>query len=289
MEIFPLVLVTLSALIHSTWNFFFKKSEDPVIYIFWAKIFQILIYFPIIIYILYKTHLNREGIAPIIGSGIVHFFYWLFISLGYKYGDLSLVYPIARSSPLLIALFSFFIFGEKINLYGFIGIILIISGIYFISVSNLSFKNFLKIFKKENKGLSFAFLCLITITIHSLIDKIGAKYVNPILYVYLFEIISLFLFAPYVFITKSTENILKILNDEKYKIFYTGIGIILSYSIIIYVMNLSKLSYVVSIREIGVIFSVLLGSIFLKEKYGFVRFISSILIFLGILLISILG
>lgn len=264
----------------------FKKSEDSVIYIFWAKIFQILIYFPIIFYILYKFGFNREGIAPIIGSGIVHFFYWLFISLGYKYGDLSLVYPIARSSPLLIALLSYFIFGEKVTLYGFIGIILIISGIYFISVGDISFKNFLKIFNKENKGLIYAFLCLITITIHSLIDKIGTKYVNPILYVYLFEIISILLFAPYVFITKREENILK---NEKYKIFYTGIGIILSYSIIIYVMNLSKLSYVVSIREIGVIFSVLLGSIFLKEKYGFVRFISSILIFLGILLISILG
>ncbi len=289
MEIFPLVLVALSALIHSTWNFLFKKSEDSVIYIFWAKIFQILIYFPIIFYILYKFGFNREGIAPIIGSGIVHFFYWLFISLGYKYGELSLVYPIARSSPLLIALLSYFIFGEKVTLYGFIGIILIISGIYFISVGDMSFKNFLKIFNKENKGLIYAFLCLITITIHSLIDKIGAKYVNPILYVYLFEIISILLFVPYVFITKSEENILKILKNEKYKIFYTGIGIILSYSIIIYVMNLSKLSYIVSIREIGVIFSVLLGSIFLKEKYGFVRFISSILIFLGILLISILG
>lgn len=200
-----------------------------------------------------------------------------------------MVYPIARSSPLLIALFSFFIFKEKINLYGFIGIILIISGIYFISEGSFSFKNFLKNFRKENKGLIFAFLCLITITIHSLIDKIGAKYVNPILYVYLFEIISLILFSPFVFITKSKENIFKILKNEKYKIFYTGIGIIFSYSLIIYVMNLSKLSYIVSVREIGVIFSVLLGSIFLKEKYGFVRFISSIFIFLGILLISIFG
>ncbi|MCX8095821.1 MAG: EamA family transporter [Caldisericia bacterium] len=289
MEIFSLSLVVISALIHSTWNFFFKKSKDQVIFIFWAKIFQILIYFPIVIYLLSRFGLNEKGIPPIIGSGLVHFFYWLFISLAYKYGDLSLVYPVARSSPLLIALFSFLIFGEKITIFGFFGILLIIIGIFFISSGNFDFRNFLKIFNKENKGLIFALLCLIAITFHSLIDRVGAKYVNSIIYVYLFEIISLSLFAPYVLIIKKRRDILKILKDEKIKIFYTAISIILSYSIIIYVMNLSKLSYIVSVREIGVIFSVLLGTIFLKEKYGFIRFISSILIFSGIFLISVLG
>lgn len=289
MEIFPLFLVILSSLIHSLWNFVFKKSRDSTIFIFWAKVFETVIYFPVVIFLLLKFGFNLKGLIPILLSGIIHFFYWLFLSLGYNTSDLSLVYPIARSSPLLIAILSFFIFGEKITIFGLIGIILIILGIYFISINSFNLLNFLKIFLKKNRGLLFAFLTLLTVTSYSLIDKVGAKYINPIVYVYLFELSSLIFFMPYILINKKRENLIKILKDERLSIIFTGIAIILSYSLIIFVMRISKLSYIVSIREIGIIFGVLLGIIYLKEKYGFVRIVSSILIFMGILLISILG
>lgn len=289
MEILPLSLVILSAIIHALWNFFFKKSKDSTIFIFWAKILEIIIYFPLILYLLIIQGLNYQGLVPVILSGIIHFFYWFFLSLGYNTSDLSLVYPVARSSPLLIVLFSFVFFGEKITFIGFVGIILILLGIYFISLNSFNFKDFLKIFNKNNRGLLFAFLTLITVTSYSLVDKIGAKYVNPVVYVYIFEIISLIPFSYFIFLTKKKEELFKILKSDNFSIVFTSIAIILSYSLIIFVMRISKLSYIVSIREIGIVFGVLLGIISLKEKYGLIRITSSILIFTGIILISLYG
>ncbi|MGC8943447.1 MAG: DMT family transporter [Caldisericia bacterium] len=289
MEILPLSLVILSAIIHALWNFFFKKSKDSTIFIFWAKIFEIIIYFPLVFYLLINHGLSYKGLVPVILSGIIHFFYWFFLSLGYNTSDLSLVYPVARSSPLLITLLSFLFFGEKITFIGFIGIILIILGIYFISINSLNFKDFLRIFNKKSIGLLFAFLTLITVTSYSLVDKIGAKYVNPIVYVYLFEIISLIPFSYLILIKKKKEELHKILKSDRISIIFTSVAIILSYSLIIFVMRISKLSYIVSIREIGIVFGVLLGIISLKEKYGLIRITSSILIFTGIILISLYG
>ncbi|MGQ9845629.1 MAG: EamA family transporter, partial [Caldisericia bacterium] len=128
-----------------------------------------------------------------------------------------------------------------------------------------------------------------TVSIYSLVDKIGAKYVNPIIYVYFFEVVSLMPFFIYVLTKKKKNDLIKILNKEKISIFITSISIILSYSLIIFVIKISKLSYIVSIREVSIVFGIILGTIFLKEKYKVVRITSSILIFLGILLISILG
>jgi uncharacterized membrane protein len=65
--------------------------------------------------------------------------------------------------------------------------------------------------------------------------------------------------------------------------------VILSYSLAIFVMRTSPVSYVVSIREVGIVFGVLLGSLMLKEKYGKVRLIASIIILIGILLITFAG
>ncbi|MGQ9845059.1 MAG: EamA family transporter, partial [Caldisericia bacterium] len=179
MEILPLSLVMLSAFIHAFWNFLFKKSSDSVIFIFWAKVFEVILYLPIIILLLIIKGFNNKGIIYIISTGLIHYFYWLFLSLGYNSSDLTFVYPISRSSPLIITFLSYLLFKEKVTIFGFFGILLIILGIYFISIDSFSLMKFKIIFNKNNSGLLYALLTLITVSIYSLVDKIGAKYVNP--------------------------------------------------------------------------------------------------------------
>jgi uncharacterized membrane protein len=52
-------------------------------------------------------------------------------------------------------------------------------------------------------------------------------------------------------------------------------------------MRTGSLSYIVSIREVGIIFGVLEGVLFLKEPFQKRRIIASIIIALGIVIISI--
>lgn len=282
------LIVLLSGLIHSIWNLFFKKSKNSLIFIFWAKIFQIIIYFPLVLYLLINNGFNVKGIIPIVLSGFFHFFYWLFLALGYKNSDLSYVYPISRAYPILITIFSVIFFKENLTIFGLLGIILIILGVYLITIKENFFYFFKEILKKD-KGLIFSFLSLLIITIYSIVDKIGSRYVNPIIYVYFFEIISTIFFVPYILKIFKKEEIFRLAKNEFIYIFLTGIFIILSYSLIIFAMKRSYLSYIVSIRNIAVVFSVVFGIIFLKEKYGIKRFFASILIFLGIFLISSFG
>ncbi|MEA3414410.1 MAG: EamA family transporter [Nanoarchaeota archaeon] len=50
-----------------------------------------------------------------------------------KQGDLSILYPLVATSYIWVTLFSFFFFGETITLNKFIGIFLILFGVYFVS------------------------------------------------------------------------------------------------------------------------------------------------------------
>ena len=57
--------------------------------------------------------------------------------------------------------------------------------------------------------------------------------------------------------------------------------------LVLYALEISKVSYLGAVRNVSIVFGVLLGSFFLREGYGKIRLIASLLIFGGIFLISI--
>lgn len=291
MTYLSIFIILASGVIHATWNFFAKRSKDKLTFLYLAKILQSLLYLPLALLILKKNPIPLYGWYAIILSGIIHSFYWIFLSNALTFGDLSLVYPIARSAPALIPIPAFFLFKERLTAFGIIGITIVLLGVYFISINSFNLGNLLKrIFLIEDRGVLFSFLTLISVTFYSLTDKFGAKFVHPILYVYFFELISLLILSFVVVFRKRGLTKMKYeWKENKLHIILVGITIILSYSLIILVMRVAPVSYIVAVREVGIIFGVILGIFVLKEKYGKVRFISSVLIFLGIVLIGILG
>ena len=60
-----------------------------------------------------------------------------------------------------------------------------------------------------------------------------------------------------------------------------------AYAIVLSVLQFSKVSYVSHVREFGIVFSVLLGAIVLKESLGKGRILGSIVITFGVFLIAI--
>jgi len=161
-------LILLSASFHSLWNFLVKKSQNKYVFSWWMKIFELIIYFPISYYLLISGEFVAGGWFIVILSGMVHFVYWMLLSSAYKYGDLSIVYPIARSAPLFVTLFAFLFFGEQLSWVGVIGILCVMIGIYVLTIGSVHFHS-INLFR--NKGVILAFLTSLSVTAYSLIDK----------------------------------------------------------------------------------------------------------------------
>src|ERR1044072_4326938 len=74
---------------------------------------------------------DPESWIFLLGSLLTHIGYYAFLLLGYRYGNLSLVYPTARgSAPLLVATMSWIFVGEELSTMAMFGVAAISIGIF---------------------------------------------------------------------------------------------------------------------------------------------------------------
>ena len=209
---------------------------------------------------------NINGIYYILLSAFLHFFYQIFLLNAYKYGELSEVYPVARGvSPLIITLISLFFLSENISFFEIMGILLIS-----VSILTYGLHNFLSN-KTNTKGMLLAIFTGCFIASYSLVDGYGARVTqNPISFYSVMTLINGIIF--FVFVNWKQNNILKrIIIEGKISFFIGGSASYVAYAIVVWACVYLPIGIVSSIRETSVIFALLLGTLFLKEKLNFIK------------------
>ncbi|MCA1980754.1 MAG: DMT family transporter [Calditerrivibrio sp.] len=273
-----ITLIVISALMHSMWNLFLKKSTDKHKFNYQMHLLNLSLFttsYPIF----FKKYLYFDLVAVLFGlfAGIFFSAYHLFLSLSYKTEDVSKVYPITTSSPIFVTVLAVFILGEKITFIGFSGIIAVIFGILVLNstaIKNLYF----------TKGVLFALLASIMYSFGAIIEKTGVGKGNIFLYIYsvtFFMTLFLFLYSK----NSSSGHLTYFINNIKYLF---PASIVLYFSVLTYRFGLEtvNVSYATSIRQINALFGVILGAIFLKEKDTGRRLLASMIIILGIFFIK---
>ena len=132
MDPFVFAAVLVAAVCHASWNTLLKIQLDPFAANALITIACGLIGLPL---------LPLVGVPPVvswpwvIGSVILHLAYYIGLTEAYRTGDLSQVYPIARGgAPLMTALISTTMLGETIGLFGWVGILALVSGVFLLSI-----------------------------------------------------------------------------------------------------------------------------------------------------------
>src|SRR6266853_425599 len=105
-----IALVLGAALIHASWNYLLKKSGGGIGFVWAFAALSSLLYAPLALGVVIVQHfeLTAEALAFIFASAVLHTAYYLLLDRGYRHGDLSVVYPLARASgPFLTVLVAF--------------------------------------------------------------------------------------------------------------------------------------------------------------------------------------
>ncbi len=222
-----------------------------------------------------------ESVNYIIASVISHFFYQYFLFNAYRYGELSFVYPIARGlSPMLLTISSLFYLQENLQENEIMGVILISFSIIIVGISN-SLK-----FKIDFKALLFAIATGIFISLYSIADGLGARVNNDALSYYsTMTIINGIIFSIFI-IVFHPQKFKKIFNEGKYVFIIGGSASYIAYLIVVWACLTSPIPVVSSLRECSVFFALILGVLFLKEKFSYLKITMTSGIFLGILLMK---
>jgi uncharacterized membrane protein len=275
---------------HAFRNFFNKKALDKQAFVWWYEVFGLIFFTPLFLFTLLHAGTNTHiSIAFIFLSGFVHFIYWYFLSKALEKGDLSLIYPIMRSSPALVLIFSITILGENVSVLGVTGILLVAIGVYTINMESLVLSELLRPFRAmtRDRAIQFAFLTLFSVACYTLVDKIAVSQMHPVIFAYIYPWISLSLFSGYIFKAKSKDILKKEWALRKGSILVCGVLSIFGYFLILVAFTMERMSYVAGLRQLSIVFAVLLGGHLLKEKNKKIRIASSIVIFLGAYLIAV--
>jgi drug/metabolite transporter (DMT)-like permease len=282
-------LVILSAVFHAIRSLFTKASGDKQIFLWWYSIFALLFFSPLFLAYLFRVGIpNPLAYAWCIGSGFIHFLYWIFLTQSYKEGDLSHVYPIMRSSPALVLVIAVLFLGEEVSVQGVTGILMVAFGVYIINMKQIFGDELLAPIKSlaDDRSTRFAFLTLISVAFYSIVDKMAVNYIHPILFAFLHLFCGMCYYTPYIVLTKNRDLIKKEWNAGLTRIMLAGVMGIAGYTLILIAFTIERVSYIVALRQISIVFAVLMGSYILKEKHGAARLAGAVIIFMGGFLIS---
>ena len=289
MSALAICLVLLSALFHALRSLFTKASGDKQVFLWLYSIVALLSFLPLFTFFIFRVGItNPAAYAWCAGSGFIHFLYWLFLTQAYRKGDLSHVYPIMRSSPALVLVFAVFFLGERVSLEGTAGILLVSVGIYIINMKQMTGQELLAPFRliASDSSTRYAFLTLLSVALYSIVDKMAVNYMHPILFAFLHLFCGMCYYTPYILMTKKADVIKNEWHRGAVQVIMAGVIGIIGYSLILIAFTIERVSYIVSLRQLSVVFAVLMGSFWLKEKHTAIRLTGAVIIFGGCFMIS---
>lgn len=280
-------MVLGAAFLHAGWNYLAKKSRDKLVFIWWFLLVAMVCYLPMFLFFFPGQVISGLGWICIAATGILHFLYFWFLGRAYEQGDLSLVYPISRGSgPLLVPVLAVLFLQEQLSLLGGGGIALIIAGIYVIHLQSFSPRSIAEPFLALREGATLWALCTGgSIALYSLVDKVGVQEVPPPVYIYLLVAITWALLTPVVLRTRHGQ-ILGEWMENRGTILIVGVLVLGTYLMVLFALQLAKVSYVAAVREVGIVFSVIYGICWLGERHGLQKLLGGVFIASGVVCIG---
>jgi uncharacterized membrane protein len=288
-------LTIFSAFLHPLRDFILKNEKDnrDALYIlmllFWSLYGGILT-----IILNHSFSISGYTLFLCLISSVGNLIYFASIARALKNGEFSVLYPIIRSTPFLIAFFKWAFFGFSYKPLFIFGILLVVYGVISIQSGFVFWKNIEEI-KNNKNNIFYAIFALIGGVIYYVVDDIAMSsgQISPNAYLFYNFSICGFLFLFILLFKgglKKELTVLKhIMKHNWYKPALAGLTGFISYFCIVTAISLGGNVVLISaLRLWGIPFAVILGVFYLKEKKNLQRKIIAILIiFIGSIIATI--
>ena len=275
-------LVLFAAISHSCWNLLAKRAAHCRHLPWFSSLGASVFLLPVALWILHQSHwaLSMRGAACLLATGVLHLLYTESLLHGYRVGDLSLVYPVARGTgPLLTFLGAMLALGERPSRVAACGALLVSCGIFFLSrTQSLNSSS-------ARAGVRWGLLTGLIIACYTLTDAYSVKVLvlSPILVDCASNGFRAVALLPRTYLQPGLLS-----EFRQYWRETVGIAILtpMAYLFVLFAMKIAPVSRVAPVREMSVIFGALLGTILLREGHASRRAFAAVLIALGVVAIT---
>ncbi len=290
------LLVLGSALMHATWNLLAKRSSHPLAFLWLVNLASLILFTPVFVWGFLEHGLPAVALPFVVATGVLHILYVAFLSQAYRYGALSIAYPISRGTGVaLVPLIAIPLLGEETSPGGLFGIGLVLLGIVGLHVRQIravfapaqagitAGSRFL-----EHRGPIYALITGLAIAAYSLVDKAAMEHAHPVVYGYLIFVSMTLGLTPYV-ATRHLALARAEMKKNPFLVLIGGLFVQGTYLVVLAAMTIAPVSYIVPLREVSVLFGAILGAVFLKEHLTFHRAIAAAVITSGVVMIALIG
>ena len=267
------IAVIGAAILHASWNALVKGGADKTL----SMGAVILGHVPLALLCIPFVPLPAVESLPYLAAGIVlHGGYQLFLLKSYQTGDLTQVYPIARgSAPLMVALFSVVVLGVKLQPLEMIAVAVIGGGIISLALVRRA---------DGQRNANAAMLALTTglfIASYSLVDGLGARIAGTSLGFYSWLSVANGIIM-FIFLAWRAPGTITAIATRGRGIFVVGgIASFVAYALVTWAFTQAPIALVTALRETSIIFALLIGVFFLKERLDLVKVFSTMMTLLG--------
>jgi len=267
-----MLVVLLGALLHASWNVLAKSGGDPLIdttLILLGGSVLAVVALPLL------PAPARESWPFIATSSVLQVAYFWLVGAAYRSGDVSLAYPLMRgTAPLLVALASGLVLGERLGGGALAGVLIICAGVLTMAASQRGRR-------ADWRTMRFALANAVVIASYTLVDGEGARRSgDPMTYTLAIFLVSCVLFVPWV-ARRHGDALLHAVRARWHLGLGGGACIILSYALALWAMTRAPIAPVAALRETSILFGLVLARLALHERPSAARVAAGVLILIG--------
>ena len=298
MTVTAAILLIISAFSHAGWNFLSKKEHPTQAFYLVANTIGVICVLPFLIFYASFIHFVPLTVWVIVVlSGFFLAAYLAALAGAYRTGDISIAYPLARSLPVIFVFILTLVLGKghPPGAWFVVGIILVVSGCIILPLKafgDFHFINYL------NLCCMLALIAAIGVAGYTVADDMALRYLRELpgkpmsplegtLVYMVLEGISCSLWQSLFVVVNRQErqSVPEVLKSYKGPAAITGIGIYLTYGIVLLSMNfVSNVSYVAAFRQLSIPIGAILGMALLRESRYLPKIVGIAAIFFGLVL-----
>lgn len=275
-----LTLVLTSAILHAFWNLATKRVNGGAEAVWLFSTVSTAVYAPIalMIYLVERPYIGPLQFVFLAGSGVFQLVYFVMLSRGYRVGDLSVVYPLARGTgPLLATALAIIFLGERPAALTFGGALLICLGVFLIATGGRRSGHISSIALIYGVGTGLVIGSYTVWDGHA----VSALAIPAVLQAWTADAARTLYLAPHAH--QHWTGVRELWRLHRRDILTVGILSSLSYMLVLTAMSFSPVSSIAPAREVSILLGSVMGVMVLKEPLRPIRVLAAVIIVAGVI------
>ena len=279
-----IALVVAAAVAHAGWNLCAKRVPDGgAVFVWLAAVWSAIFQLPLAILGIVLADGDVPAVVWLaaVVSGLIHTAYFVILQRGYRVGDLSVVYPLARGTgPLLSVLAAIWLFGERPGPVALAGAGAVVLGVWVIGGLGSSGQG------SWAGGVGYGILCGTTIAAYTLWDAhaVTALAVSPLILMAGTSVVETAVLAPYALSRR--PRVAELWRASKGPVLAVAVLSPFAYLLVLFALRLAPVSLVAPARELSIVIGSLGAWLLLREPNPGRRLAGAVIVLAGVAAIA---